>query len=354
MKQNSAVSNEKLQSDVISFLRFPLIIGVVMTHVGISTKGCESPELYNATCYLFKHILARIAVPMFFMFSGFLLFNKCVSYTPKIYLQKIKSRIWTLLIPYLIWNLVTIVFVNGLISNIDDFLRAFWNLHIDPSGITPTYPISIQFWYIRDLMVLVLFSPVIYWLVKKFNIGLIITLGILWIFNWWYPISGFCITAVFFFSLGSYFSIHKKSFIGKLKGYLPHLAVLYGALIVLVLILHFSEWAPLCCITILIRITILIGIAFTLSLTARMIQNGKWMVNKFISESSFFIFACHLLMITCVKKIMLKFIPLNSAVSLVAMYFAITIVVTLGGLVGYYIMKKYFPKIFKKVEKILF
>ena len=88
MKQNSAVSNEKLQSDVISFLRFPLIIGVVMIHVGISTKGCESPELYNATCYLFQQILARIAVPMFFMFSGFLLFNKCVSYTPKIYLQR--------------------------------------------------------------------------------------------------------------------------------------------------------------------------------------------------------------------------------------------------------------------------
>ncbi|MEE0804670.1 MAG: acyltransferase [Prevotellamassilia sp.] len=342
MKQNSAVSNEKLQSDVIAFLRFPLIIGVVMIHVWwISTKGCESPQLYEVTYYLFKQILARIAVPMFFMFSGFLLFNKCVCYTPKIYLQKIKSRIWTLLIPYLIWNLITIVFENGLISNIDDFLRAFWNLRIEPmsGATTPTYPIAIQFWYIRDLMVLVLFSPVIYWLVKKFNVGLIITLGILWIFNWWYPISGFCITAVFFFSLGSYFSIHKKSFIGKLKDYMPHLAVLYGALIVPILILHSSEWTPLR------RITILIGIAFTLSLTARMIQNGKWKVNKFISESSFFIFACHLLGMPYAYWITSKIIPLNSAVCLVAMYFAMTIVLTLGGLVGYYIMKKYLPKI---------
>ena len=342
MKQNSAVSNEKLQSDVIAFLRFPLIIGVVMIHVWwISTKGCESPQLYEVTYYLFKQILARIAVPMFFMFSGFLLFNKCVCYTPKIYLQKIKSRIWTLLIPYLIWNLITIVFENGLISNIDDFLRAFWNLRIEPmsGATTPTYPIAIQFWYIRDLMVLVLFSPVIYWLVKKFNVGLIITLGILWIFNWWYPISGFCITAVFFFSLGSYFSIHKKSFIGKLKDYMPHFAVLYGALIVPVLILHSSEWTPLR------RITILIGIAFTLSLTARMIQNGKWKVNKFISESSFFIFAYHLLGMPYAYWITSKIIPLNSVECLVAMYFAMTIVLTLGGLVGYYIMKKYLPKI---------
>ncbi|MBO5677307.1 MAG: hypothetical protein J6S02_04130, partial [Bacteroidaceae bacterium] len=93
------------------------------------------------------------------------------------------------------------------------------------------------------------------------------------------------------------------------------------------------------------RITILIGIAFTLSLTARMIQNGKWKVNKFISESSFFIFACHLLVMPYVYYIMLKIIPLNSAEFLVTMYFSITIIVTLGGLVGYYIMKKYFPKI---------
>lgn len=345
MKQNLELSNEKLQSDVISFLRFPLIVGVVMIHVSVSTLQCESHIAYNATYYLFAQILARIAVPMFFLFSGFLLFHKCIDYTRHIYLNKLKSRLKTLLIPYLIWNLITIivslVFNHEIQFNIEYFVRAFWNLNIETTvgATTASYPICIQFWYIRDLMVLVFLSPIIYWMVKKFNYWCVAVLGVLWIFNWWYHISGLSITGLFFFSLGAFFSIHKKNFIAALKRYALYWTVSYLVLIIPVLYMHEVGWNPLR------RITIIVGIVSTLSITARMLDNGRWSVSKKLSESSFFIFACHMLVLLFVRRFVCLILPLNSDSNLVLCYFLTVILTTLAGFVGYKMMKKCLPRI---------
>ena len=45
--------------------------------------------------------LTDIAVPMFFVISGYLFFQ---NYTPQKLISKWKSRLFSVLIPYLIWN----------------------------------------------------------------------------------------------------------------------------------------------------------------------------------------------------------------------------------------------------------
>ena len=150
-----------LQSQVISFLRFPLIVAVVFIHTQITAIGGIKANLsapfqfagqfpiYETTVFLVAQIFARLAVPLFFIFSGFLFFKKCDEFNTSTYFNKLKKRTHSLLIPYLFWNLLFIVLSSQFADSIKDWLILFWR------------PASLQLWFIRDLMVVVLFSPLI-------------------------------------------------------------------------------------------------------------------------------------------------------------------------------------------------
>lgn len=104
--------NEELLSKTINFLRFPLIVGVVFIHNDISSVTMQgikyefnNPEWYYYIIDFFSQVLSRISVPLFFFISGFLFFYHA-NFNLSTYKNKLKSRIKTLLIPYLLWNLI--------------------------------------------------------------------------------------------------------------------------------------------------------------------------------------------------------------------------------------------------------
>ena len=66
-----------------------------------------------------------------------------------------------------------------------------------------TSPANVPMWFIRDLMVIVLFSPLVYYSVRKSGLFLIVLL-LCYIFNVWIPLSGFSVTSYFFFSIGAF------------------------------------------------------------------------------------------------------------------------------------------------------
>ena len=72
--------SEKLQSDTITWLRFPLIVGVVFIHDNI-TLGQNSeiinPFWFDCVIRLFSDVFPRVCVPLFFIISGFLFFTLC-------------------------------------------------------------------------------------------------------------------------------------------------------------------------------------------------------------------------------------------------------------------------------------
>lgn len=94
------MTNEELQSQTISFLRFPLIVGVVMIHSYFSEVVINGVDLvkngffpiYSTVSFLFSQIVSRVAVPLFFFISGFLFFFKINSFTSHVYLQKLKKK----------------------------------------------------------------------------------------------------------------------------------------------------------------------------------------------------------------------------------------------------------------------
>ena len=78
----SSTDFSKLQSQTINFLRFPLIIGVVLIHShvlkavygGTNILEKVSMPYYIGVSYFISNVLSNIAVPLFFLISGYLFF----------------------------------------------------------------------------------------------------------------------------------------------------------------------------------------------------------------------------------------------------------------------------------------
>ena len=111
-----------LEYKVFEWLRFPLIVGVVIIHCYGKPFDFESLDFSNLSGYdifnLFRvsisKVLTHVCVPTFYFISGFLFFKGLEIWDNSLYVAKIKRRVKSLLLPYLIWN--TIYIIIGLIS----------------------------------------------------------------------------------------------------------------------------------------------------------------------------------------------------------------------------------------------
>ena len=86
-------------SAAITWLRFPLIFLIILLHCYSVVKLDGPRDTYFKAIYPFSLWLGETGVPGFFFISGYLFFL-----SKKTYLQKINTRIHTLLVPYLLWK----------------------------------------------------------------------------------------------------------------------------------------------------------------------------------------------------------------------------------------------------------
>ena len=99
-------------SQIISFLRFPLTFLVVAIHsrgeIGQvpDLMHITARNLYDMVKVLGSDVIAQVAVPSFFFISGYLFFANVETWNSPAYRAKMLRRLKTLLLPYLIWNLL--------------------------------------------------------------------------------------------------------------------------------------------------------------------------------------------------------------------------------------------------------
>ncbi len=320
------ISNESLQSKVISFLRFPLIIGVILIHTQLPNVN-EEFICYENTKFIISNVIARIAVPLFFVCSGFLFFFKTEEFSLHTYLSKLKKRVKSLLIPFLIWNILFIIFREGF--EVKDWLRAF--------GLNCNHhPVNYPLWFIGDLMWVILFTPIIYWLTKRLRIFFPLILGVLWLIN-----SNICwkTEAFFFFCLGAFFSINKKCFTDLVKSHTLVLGLIYLLFVIATFCAKdYAFWIYLR------RLSVVIGMGFVVSLVAKFIENEKWKENKFLTAGSFFLYLHHAILLPLYKNILFAIIPPTSDLRMTVLYFLWAILTIIIGLGLYYIIKRLLPK----------
>jgi hypothetical protein len=260
-----------------------------------------------------------------------------------------------LLVPYLFWNTLAIV-LFGLIGLIKPNLQSgatpplqTWNLHVVASlywSKSPDHiPIVPQFWFIRNLMVVVLFTPVIYWLVKKFNFLLPLVMGILWIMSigdWDIP-GTMCL---FFFSLGAWFSIRKSSYV-QVGTQLKYIGWFYPIFVVADFLTIGTS-----CNSYIHKVGILSGMIFWIWLL------NKWLIKHenakpkvLLLESTFFIFAAHEPYMGKFKTMMYHILPQISENHIVSdlqfvLYYFLIAAIWIAILIGIYgLIRKMSPKL---------
>ena len=230
---------KKLQSSTIDLLRFPLAIMVIFIHTApevfnftqTSFSLFSGRGFYNLVCIIFSHVLPHIAVPAFYMISGFLFFLNFQHWSWDGYTNKIKSRIKTLIVPYLLWNLIPFILLiiymlvgvykeEESLSSVLHFIQAkfihvFYDYNMWKAGVNwfgeklmLTGPYNLPLWFLRDLIVVTFLSPLIYYAIKKFRIFVLLLLFIAYLSNVWIQSPGFNILALFYFSIGAFFALN--------------------------------------------------------------------------------------------------------------------------------------------------
>lgn len=127
---------------------------------------------------LLEEGICTIAVPFFFVASGFFLAGHIGE--RYWYRNAITKRIRTLVVPYLIWCLSFIVYMCFICWYRDKTLMGIDSVSMCLSwlGFNPlTLPILTPLWYVRGLLALVFFSPILLRM-SDFKFGLLVLFGV--------------------------------------------------------------------------------------------------------------------------------------------------------------------------------
>jgi hypothetical protein len=207
--------------------------------------------------------------------------------------------------------------------------------------LTPDPP-NFSLWFVRDLMILALFSPVIYWLVRNFKICFIILAGGIWIagveafpdqYTWNHHMP-----AIFFFSLGAFFSLNKRIFLADFERLQVLSLVGYPVCVVLDFLTREHAFN-----TVIHCMGILVGILFAFNLTSLLMKLGKIKISAFLLSVNFFLFASHGVIRTCFPFIR-KGLRLYGNYAPEFWYFFSVAFMILSSLGSFYILRRFFPR----------
>lgn len=345
-----------LQNETFSYLRFPLILGVVFIHSYNADPTIHSNyPIFGMIQTLISQVIGRLSVPSFFFISGYLFFYNVKSWSFDLYRYKINRRVKSLLIPYLFWiSLMILVyyiaqkftilapFFSGNHTRIEDFtmrnfLEAYWSIPIT------TDPFVYQFWFIRDLIVIVALSPIVYYFSKYLKWFGVLLLCILW-FIGAFHFPGFSLLCIFFFTTGAYFSIHGKDtlvFFNKIKilGYFyPAFAIIDAC----------TKSDPIN--SYMHNLGILSGLVMIFNLSSYLLNTKKITTNTFLSAASFFVFAFHEPLLTLLRRLTLLILKPSSDSAHLMSYFLPALITVAISLIVYRALEKTLPALLKYIS----
>ena len=202
----------------INFLRLLLIIGLVFLHYGEFPGSDQSPfrgwsstdtpvATFINSFFLF---LFFSAVPVLSTISGYLYF-KGMDSGIGFYLRRWRSRVRSVLLPMISWNaFVVVLFLaigalwpSATLQSIIDYdvtdLDAGSTLNA-LVGVT-RHPINFQFWFLHDLLLTVLCTPLLGFLIRKAPFIGLLGIGFAWLADYDFVIF-FRSDVLFFFYLG--------------------------------------------------------------------------------------------------------------------------------------------------------
>lgn len=350
-----------LQSRTLDIVRFPLAVMVVFIHcygdISAETSNSIPALFYENTRILFSRILSHIAVPLFYIISGYLFFFSFKGkWSTSLWKEKMSRRLWTLLIPYIIWNIIPILLYCGSVilgaiihqkafcgfgEYFDKCLtwRVFWDFGSE-NGLA--FPLNAPLWFIRDLMFNMLISPIIFGFVKIFRTYGILFFLAYYFFRWNFiaiPIVN--LWTLIFFLFGAYLAINEKNMVIIARMFSPYIYILCPMMLFSALYFYESQYRGL-----FFRAYVLTGVITCFSLSALFVERTHYEMPKVLKDSTFFIFAAHLglPLLPFIRKVLDYTIPNSNYYWMTVHYFLVPISLIWCCLIIYILLLKFLPR----------
>lgn len=320
-------------SKAIDNLRFPMAVMVVaihcyyfnLQHINAYQENGGVIEWVINICSI---VLTDCAVPMFFVISGYLFFlRQDGELTWTQYKGKMLKKCKTLLLPFFIWNILGALSYPGhfIDATLAEKLLGLWSQRLEWGSWAG--PWDGPLWFLRDLFVVMLFSPVIYKIIKK--------IGILFIVIMVVPLTfidntslcpGFSGIALLWFSLGSLLSIKKPVSFGKTP---MSIVVVLAAVFFVCRLLIMGDvingnWSK-----ILNMVWIIVSMAFYFRVACLIAERNAYASGtlKKLGASSFVIFALHSLINGRISSVLLFIVGKQNVGDLLTITFYFTTII---------------------------
>lgn len=351
-KPKARSSNQDLPAAVrekLKLLSFVSILVVLFNHSATFSLVYNGVEMKQPSpvaeflLHLWQGSFGRVNRLLFFSISGFLFFW---TLKPELngFVDKWRKRIRSLAVPYLIWSAAGLIGFMVLFHL--DSTRQLMGRRIGigssdwPSllRILVWDPIPYQFWYIRDLLALILASPVIYVAARVFGWWLGFGAIAAWVFGWlptWPEENG-----ITFFILGAVVATRGIVPQWNLRPWLvPCLCI--WTVSCLLNTATAVQGAPVPAI-------IKLGSLFGLVTVWALIDFARGQFRKLLLQAAaftFFVFAAHEPMLSTLRKAFFKVMPFDGFYSMVA--FVIIPLATLAAcLVAGWLLRRFSPGLF--------
>ena len=357
----------------ITSLRFLLAVFVVFIHNNFTAKSVAEifqdtgvPIAFNQsaagkwTQLFISDGIARCAVPLFFLFAAYLAARKDDSY-PVMLRKKAKS----LLLPFVLWTGLYVFFYGGIkllvlriapqfILNPNEtvlsWTAADW-LHkilgynaekIDPGlqNIPSSLPeLTVQFWFVRDLLILFALSPILRRLIRKFPAGFLALVcapffadvpGVLFVRT----------DALLFFCLGTYWGIYGIPLF-------EHIDRISWAEVAVLFALTFV-FGNMLDKNVMWQFMVIFSCVLMLKCSALIERNERaFAAAEYLAPMSFWLFAVHNpLLNSFLVKMWLHFFPMTTPARCLAEYFGVTVIVIAFGTASGLLLRKICPPLF--------
>ena len=144
-----------------TIMYYVMAVLVFLLHCSALSNYAAQSDTVAAVDEFITFRICQVAVPMFFTLSGMLFFR---NYSPEDYFKKLKKRFHSLVIPYLSWNVITVIFAAVTTAFLSQYFagrKPFeWSLSSVFLGVFH-HKYNLPFWFIFSLIYFVICTPVV-------------------------------------------------------------------------------------------------------------------------------------------------------------------------------------------------
>lgn len=323
--------NNKVVSNAIDFLRFPLAVMVVAIHTnfdeGLKAVGNIDVQFSGGWAHELIHLisvtLSDCAVPMFFVISGYLYFLKTPHLSKSLWIEKTKKKALTLLVPFFCWSVVACCIEpeRFLSATVSEKIFGFWSMTMKLwHGAGPW---DGPLWFLRDLFVVMFCAPLIEWFCRRNRYLWVMLVYIPLLAGYDAIVPGVSIRSFLFFTMGALLAIRFPDTLQSMK--LKYIWPL-GLLFLCLRSFYHDRFV--------VEGWVLVSMALYFSIAKNVVTKIKGIDNiRNLSSASFVIYAMHRLFNAKVAALGLLFLCRDgyelTGIEAVMLY-ALTIVITVG------------------------